>query len=423
MTPPPRLVHLSDLETIYDRPADAGRLAGAVEEFRDERTVVVSTGDTTALGSLALSTDEGRGHGRPFVESVAPVASTFGNHDLDEGPAWAADWARETPGTHLAANLDGLPPNVSEPSVLVDAAGTRVGLVGAVNPRTPEMCHAVESLTFTDPVAAVREEAAELRRRGAEFVVVLSHCGGGDADIARGTDVDAVLGGHDHELVAERVDGTLVARTRGGQADEFEVVTLGEEPSADVRTPTDAPVDEGVAAEYRDRRAAAGIDEDVCSFPEPLSEATTGHAVAATYRDRGEADVGVVVAGSVRCGLPAEATVGDLLGVVPFPSRLHTLAIRGEDLADAVRLGRDAPDDTHGRMYAAGASVREDDTVVVDGVPVSHDESYRAACTSYLTEVAPLSGFEPDAVVDDRGLQYEHLLAHARNGEFGRDVE
>ncbi|QLG63526.1 bifunctional metallophosphatase/5'-nucleotidase [Halorarum salinum] len=422
MTPPPRLVHLSDLETLFDRPADAGRLAGAVGELRDGRTVVVGTGDTTALGALALATEAGRGHGRPFLDAVSPVASTFGNHDFDEGPARAAEWARDTPGTHLAANLEGLDGDAYEPSALVDVAGTRVGLVGVVNPETPEMCHAVESLAFTDPVAAVRGEAAELRRRGAEFVVVLSHCGDGDADVARGTDVDAVLGGHDHELVAERVDGTLVARTRGGQANEYEVVTLGGEPTADVRTPTDAPVDAAIEAEYRERRAAAGVDESVRSFAGPLSTAEVGRAAAAAYRDRGGADVGLIAAGSVRAGLPAAATVGDLLGVVPFPSHLHTLAVRGGDLAAAVRLGRDSPDDTHGHVFAVGASVREDGTVAVDGEPVSPDRTYRVACTSYLTEVAPLAGFEPDAVVDDRGLQYEHLLAHARDGEFGRDA-
>ncbi|WP_313691495.1 bifunctional metallophosphatase/5'-nucleotidase [Halorarum halobium] len=423
MTPPPRLVHLSDLETIYDRPEDAGRLAGAVEALRDERTIVVTTGDTTALGSLALATDEGRRHGLPFMRAVAPVASTFGNHDLDEGPGWAAEWARDVPGTHLAANLDGLAADAFEPGLLTEVDEARVGLVGVVNPRTPEMCHAVESLTFTDPVEAVRREAAALRDRGAEFVVVLSHCASVDADIAGGTDVDAVLGAHDHEQVEERVDGTLVARTRGGQANEYEVVTLGEDPAADVRDLTDAPVDGPVAAEYRERRAAAGIDEEVCSFPEPLPEAETGWAVAETYRVRGEADIGVVVAGSVRGGLPATITVGDLLGVVPFSSHLHTLAVGGEDLANAIRLGRDEPDDTHGRMYVAGASVREDGPVVVDDDPISPDATYRVACTSYLTEVAPLPGFEPDALVADHGLQYEHIIAQARAGEFGRDVE
>nr|WP_246310187.1 metallophosphoesterase [Halobaculum halophilum] len=305
MTPPPRLVHLSDLETLFDRPADVGRVASAVEALRDERTIVVGTGDTTALGSLALATEAGRGHARPFLDAVEPVADTFGNHDFDPGIEWAADWARDTPGTHLAANLDGFDTDAFEPGIVVDVGDVRVGLVGVVNPETATICHAAGALTFTDPVAAVLEETAALRQRGAERVVVLSHCGEADADIARETDVDAVLGAHDHGRVNEVVAGTLVTRTRGGQAGEFGVVTLGEEPAAEVRDVVDAPPDGAITAEYRDRREAACIDAELCSFPAPLPEGETARAVAEAYRSRGDADVGVVLAATVRGGLPA----------------------------------------------------------------------------------------------------------------------
>ena len=422
MTPPPRLVHLSDLETLFDRPADAGRLAGAVEALHDDRTLVVGTGDTTALGSLALATEEGRGHARPFLEAVRPVADTFGNHDFDLGLEWAADWARGTPGTHLAANLDGIDTDAFEPSIVVDVGEARIGLVGVVNPETATICHAAGSLTFSDPVTAVREEAEALQRRGAEHVVVLSHCGEADADIARGADVDAVLGAHDHERVEEHVDGTLLARTRGGQANEYEVVTLDDEPTVEVRDATDGPVDEAVEREYRERRAAAGIDAGVCSFQRPLSQEEAGRAVADAYRSRGEADVGVLVSASVRGGLPATATTGDLLGVVPFDSHLQTLEVGGADLAAALRVGQDPLDDTHGRLYAAGATVDGDDPdepVAIGGKPVDPDRTYRVACTSYLPSVELVPGFHPDAVVEDRGPQHEHLLAHARDGTFG----
>ncbi|QLG29339.1 5'-nucleotidase C-terminal domain-containing protein [Halorarum halophilum] len=113
---------------------------------------------------------------------------------------------------------------------------------------------------------------------------------------------------------------------------------------------------------------------------------------------------------------------GDLLGVVPFPSHLQTLEVRGEDLAAAVRAGREQFDDTHGRLFVSGAAVRWDDpngTVAVDGEAVDPDRTYRVACTSYLPSVGLPPGFEQESVVEDRGPQHEHLLTHARDGEFG----
>jgi len=412
----PRLVHVSDLETLFDRPTDAGRFAGTITALRDDRTAVVGTGDTTALGSLALATDEGRGHAAPFLDRIRPVADTFGNHDFDHGPEWTAEWARRTPGTSLAANLSGVDADAYDSHAIVEVGGTRVGLVGVANPETSVICAAAADLDFTDPVAAVREGERALREDGAEYVVALSHCGDTDATIARETDVDVVLGAHDHERVEKRVAGTLVARTRGGQANEFEVVTLGETPTVDVREPT-GPEDEEITEEYRERRDAAGIDELVCSFAADLSPAETGWGVADAYRVRGNADVGITAEASVRGALPAEPSVGDLLGAVPFDSALQTLEIRGEDLEAAVLAGREPLDDTHGRLHVAGAAV-DGDTVFVGGEPVE-DRTYRVACTSYLPSVDLLPGFTPDRVVADHGLQHEHLLAHARNGQFG----
>lgn len=79
---PVRLLGYSDLESLYDDPDRVGAFASLVERRRDERTLVVGAGDNTALGTLALLTDEGRAQARPFFEAVEPAADTFGNHDL-----------------------------------------------------------------------------------------------------------------------------------------------------------------------------------------------------------------------------------------------------------------------------------------------------------------------------------------------------
>lgn len=59
-------------------------------------------------------------------------------------------------------------------------------------------------LKFKDEIETVRTEAAELRNRGVDIIIVLSHCGlSVDYDIARnaGSDIDVIVGGHSHTFM------------------------------------------------------------------------------------------------------------------------------------------------------------------------------------------------------------------------------
>ncbi|WP_290810438.1 5'-nucleotidase C-terminal domain-containing protein [Halovivax sp.] len=418
----PRLLHLADLETIYDDHERVGRLAGAISARRDERTLVVGSGDTTALGALAFVREEGRALARPFYEEIAPDADTLGNHEFDFGVDAAAAWARTTPGRHLAANVDGLPDGAAEPSAVLEVAGTRVGFVGVTHPDTGEIAGIDLDVSFGDPVAAVRAEAERLRSRGCDRLVFCSHCGSLDAEIAAETDVDAVLGGHDHDRVVERVDGTLVARTRGGQAGEFQVVELDDPPTVAVRTIADELRHDPVEVAYRERREASGLDERVGTLPRALDRRETAALVADAYRVGGDADVGLVAPGSVRDGLPASVTRGDVIGVVPFGSVLHVREVSGRTVAGILACCEEPVDETHGRIVAAGLERGADGAALVGGEPLDPDGTYRVASMSYLTVADVIPGLGADTVAEDRGPQHEHVLGYVEDGRVGTNV-
>lgn len=79
----------NDLEPVYDDPDRVARVAQLVRQRRNGRTLVIGAGDSTALGTVALLTDEGRVLARPFLEAIEADADTFGNHDFDFGRRWA----------------------------------------------------------------------------------------------------------------------------------------------------------------------------------------------------------------------------------------------------------------------------------------------------------------------------------------------
>jgi 2',3'-cyclic-nucleotide 2'-phosphodiesterase (5'-nucleotidase family) len=412
---PVRLLHYADLESVYDHPELVGRLAGCIDDRRGDDALVLGSGDTTALCSLSFCSDDGRGVAREFFEAVRPDADTFGNHDFDHGPDWLAAFAASTPQRWLCANVEDFPGDVAGSEVF-EVDDRRVGVVGLAHPDTASLSHATDC-SFDEPVATAREAAAACRNRGAEHVVICSHAGAADAAIARNVDADVILGGHDHEHVTERIDGTLlVRRPAGAHLVEFE---LGGEPTVRDLDVAGAPVDESVADAYRDRRDRLGLDEVVTRLGEPLDRPSVAGFVTDAYREVAGADVGLAFEASVRRRLDGQVTTADVIGVAPFGSDLVELRVPGRDLREALLAGRTAVDDTHGRLVSGGATVR-DEAVFVGGERLEPDRGYDVAAMSYLSHADVLSAFSRDRVVASHGPQHEALLAHARDG--GLDV-
>jgi len=432
-----RILHYSDLETVLDDPEQAAALAGAIEARRDERTVVVGSGDNTAPGALSLATD-----GRAALDvfrALAPDADTFGNHDFDFGPGTARDLAAAAPQPWLCANAvqDGerFAADVTQPSTLVDAGGTAVGIVGVAHPKTDEINPAADAIDFRDPVPAVREEATALREQGAEYVVVVSHCGRGDARIARETGVDAVLGGHVHDVHTEVIDGTAVVRP-GRAGRHVSDVSLERTPSIDIHDVDGAHVDEALAGRLRERMAEHGLDEVVATVGEPIertekaatvAESRIGNLVADALRWQAGADVALSPPGAIRASDPlaGDVTVAELRNLTPYEDDLVVVELSGGRLREAfVAVPFGYHDDDYPDRFCShvsGAHVVWDDAagllreVTVDGEPIDRGAQYTVAVADYLVETDHVNGaFDGDDVVATHGIAREAIVDYAR---------
>ena len=220
---------------------------------RDGGVLLVDAGDMfqgTVESNLA--------EGAPVVaayNSLGYAAAAIGNHEFDFGVAGpgvaprgsSSDLrgalkarAAEAKFPFLAANLidtvTGRPvnwPNV-RPSVVVDVAGVRVGLIGVMTLRalSATIATATGGLRVNPLAATLLAEAQSLRRNGADFVVALAHAGGrctrfddpkdlsscdlSSSEIAAvlrqlpsGT-IELVASGHTHAGMAHEIDGTIV---------------------------------------------------------------------------------------------------------------------------------------------------------------------------------------------------------------------
>lgn len=405
-----RILHYSDVEGALDDPESVGRLVGAVEGRRDPGTLVLGTGDVSGPSVLSSVTDrEVVDH---LFDALDPDASTFGNHDFDDGIESAKRRVARSPQPWLVANLfdgDGDPFGASagvERCRLVSVGSIDVGLVGVITPELPEMAPAAASLRTTDPVDAANEAAATLRENGAEIVVVLAHVGWEELPTA--LEAAVVLDGHAHTTAANVVEGTAFTRP-GVNGSHVAEVRVGPDcdPEATLHATVDAPVDERAAAGIRKRLDETGLSTVVDTVDEPIPRTETERMegrsritglVADAIRWVADADVAVIGSASIRSGDPlsGDVTELDVRRVVPFDEPVDVASIGGDRLRETLRQlklrTRYPGADPRQFGDVSGATLTYDDRenevrdVRIGGEPLHDDRTYEVASVRYLFE-------------------------------------
>jgi 2',3'-cyclic-nucleotide 2'-phosphodiesterase (5'-nucleotidase family) len=476
-----RLVHYSDIENVFDSPERAARLAGRIRALSGPDAAVVATGDTTAPGVLSLVAS-----GRQvldFYEATDTRLDTFGNHEFDYGPDALRELVVDAPVTFVSANVRdeaGEPFGRAEgvvPWTTLDIDGATVGFVGVTDPATDSLNPMAAELTFDDPVDAARDALAEMRtavaERGAEpgahaldYVVVLSHLGAGDDDLARALDVDAILGGHVHSQRNDVVSGTRIVRpgvngeavvevdfgrktqneAARGEADALATDgSSGSPPVATLHEPEGADPAPGLEAALAKRMAAADLGEVVDVVDEPIErtgavvhggECRVGNFVADAFRWVHDADVGLSNAGGLRQGDPwaDEVTKADLISLIPFEEPVALASVTGAELHDVFReMG--APEVDFGEAdwwhgHISNARVVWDDEAerileaTVGGEPIDPEARYTVAVSEYLLHSEhEFPTLAQRHRIDEADIQYEVLAAYAREHGIASDIE
>ena len=403
-----RLLHYSDIENVFDVPQRAAKLAGLIRHHDGGDALVVGTGDNTAPGVVSMIS-KGR-QAVDFYTATDTALETLGNHEFDYGPGELKDLIAAAPVQWLSANVvdeDG-DPFGRDVGVLpwairrVDA--TRIGFVGVTDPATDSLNPMAKTLSFTDPITAVQTAAESLRAEGIDRLVVLSHLGSGDDDLAAAVDADVILGGHLHSRRQDRVAGTLLVRPEvNGQA--IHEIDLDGRPTVTRYTRDGAEPVGQVKTALTQRRAAAGLDATIDAVTKPIprddetvhgGECRIGNYVADAFRWEHSADVGLTNSGGLRSGDPWAGTVtlADAISLLPFQEPVVEVKLTGEELR-AILREMAAPAVDFGKAgwwhgHISGARVVWNETTetleraTVAGDPVDPAATYRVGTSEYL---------------------------------------
>jgi len=317
---------------------------------------------------------------------------TFGNHEFDSRDwrvlfarlaesrfTWlSADLAYRLDGMAAAVPFAGHAPNVVA-TKLVEAGGVRLGLFGLTLPADPRPWAVYAD--FEQRVAAAERAVAELRARGAELVLAVTHQDLADDErlAERVPGIDWIAGGHEHIAFERHVGRTGITKA---DADARSIVRLDVERGdsglriephlvqADASIEPDADM-LGLVASWlvrleeavRERTGRSLMDvvattEHALEGVEPAirgRETALGDFLADTLRARLGTDVALINGGAIRVNddVPAGGNIRvyELEGIFYYDNRPVAFEVSGRELLGLLRISVSGATLGHGRFW------------------------------------------------------------------------
>ena len=349
--------------------------------------------------------------------------AVFGNHEFDFGPAVLRQRIAESKFAWLGANVfDNKTGKLfadTPPFIIREIGGVRVGLFGLVLPETKTTSSPGPDIDFRDVCATAKEIIPQIRARGANTIVALTHLSmREDQELARCTaDIDVIIGGHEHTLLESLSGRTPIFKMTAdaremGRIDLNINPTTGKVESIDWQViPVTSAIEDdpqfvAVTVKYGDKlkemSARVGttlVALDARSAANRTVETNISDFVADAFRQATRADVALLNGGSIRADTiitPGALTLRDVLSILPFGNELVKIEVPGSTLRAALEHGVSRSGGTaepgrfpqvSGLRYAydatlpAGSRVK---SITVGGRPLDENKKYTLATTAYL---------------------------------------
>lgn len=460
-----RIVCVNDVYSLDNLP----RLATLVQRHAAapaDRFMVVMAGDFLAP-SLLSSLD----HGRGMVDcmNALPITHTiFGNHEADVELAELRARVQEFRGTWLNTNMPSFAPALPTHEILdISSPGgrtVRIGLLGL-------LVH-VQGLYRRDAFGGIDIEPANeaalrwtrrlVRDEGCACVIPITHQSR-EQDLAlaraqRDPRFPVILGGHEHEVILDDVDGCWVVKA-GTDAENAAIIDLAWPAKAPPAGVPDLPEVtlriEEVGAYPEDPAMRARVDRHM-QVVHDLDAATLlrlppGSALSSIGTRVRQTSLGALLCSRIRDALEAEGclfngggirgarvyqerfTYGDLKAEVPFSNEVVVTRMPGRVVREAVAASRSRAPAQHAGYLQIDDRMATDARGVltaIDGLPLVDDRDYRIAVPRGLLggmdDIAPLVRFareHPDKVPpEDSGRDPKLVLVESFAADLVRQL-
>ena len=358
----------------------AGLAKYKAEMEKDNFVVLVDAGDAIQGDTIGTVSK-----GEYLVDIMNEVGYDFcvlGNHEFDYGTDVLASLLKKADAQYLNATIEytgngnnllkDTVPYVIERFGFLDVAFIGVSTPESITKSTPR--YFMEDGQFVydfaageDLYAAVQGYVDEVREKGADVVVVISHLGveeGSEPNratdlIANTTGIDALIDGHSHTtepsmLVADKSGRKVLYTQTGTKLNNIGKLTISKDGSVKAELVAEAEKDEAVTAFIEDIKAQyeSLVNTVVAHTEVELSitdengvravrnrETAIGDLCADAYRAVADTDIAFVNGGGIRATIKkGDITTANMISVHPYGNALCSCYATGAEILDALEL-------------------------------------------------------------------------------------
>jgi 5'-nucleotidase len=422
------ILHVNDVYQFT--PVDGGKRGGLArlitlkkQAAAENPNLIFTFGGDTISPSVETRTYKGA----QMIDAWNAVGidyAVYGNHEFDLKTEDLLQRMKESKFTWLGANvIDTKTKKIfaeTPPYIIRVIAGVRIGFIGLLLPETKQTSSMADDLSVADTCTTARRYVGEMRKKGVDAVVGLTHLSmTEDKHLAGCAKFDLILGGHEHSLLQSSANGTPIfkmtsdARELGEFTLNFDnkthrLVSLDWEIIPVTDAVPEAPEFAAVYDKYRsllekleERVGATSVTLDALSKSNRSKETNIGNFIADSYRIAAGADIGFVNGGSIRADLtyePGVLTKRAVLSILPFNNPIVKIELTGKTLKQILEHGvaRSAPgeDEEPGRFPQVSGVRFEYDvkkpagsrivSATVGGRPIVEAEKYTVATSDFL---------------------------------------
>jgi 5'-nucleotidase / UDP-sugar diphosphatase len=347
--------------------------------------------------------------------------ATFGNHEFDFGPDVLKARIKESKFGWVAANVVDTTTNKTfadvPPFVVREFGGVKIGIFGLVLPETKTSSKPGNNVEFRNPCDTAKEMVSQLHAQGVKVVIALTHLSmREDKEVARCSDVDLIIGGHEHTLLESHAGSAPIFKMTA-DARELGRIDLNISPTGELESidwkiiPVDSATPEAtefsaiykkyaqLLAELAKPIGRTSVKLDARSAENRNQETNVGNFIADAFRRSMASDVGLMNGGSVRADTiigPGRLTTRDLLSILPFKNNLVKIEVTGATLRATLEHGvsRSAEDAEPGRFpQVSGVQFSFDARkpagsrlvdVKVNGLPLDDAKKYTLTTSTFI---------------------------------------
>ena len=459
------LLHTNDTHSQVD-PTDKDlggvqRRKALIDSIRaaEPNVLLVDAGDAVQ-GTLFFTLYGGEVEMK-LLDALGYDVAILGNHDFDNGmEALRKNVTSTTSPDWISTNYrfaDNALDSVFAPYKIYDFDGHRVGIIGInLNPKGMIADGNYDGVTYLDGLEAANATAWVLKNLlGADAVVAVTHIGynevpPSDRDIAAGSDnIDIILGGHSHTLIApgsgmEWVNnrkgkpvlitqngksGAYVSEIRidldsvGSKLPEFKQIKLDSrfngknDPTIDSLL---APYRKGVD-DLMGKKIGKSAKQLEATDPALLNFVSDFLLQQGKELNNGIApDLAIANKGSLRRGLPkGDITQGEIISMQPFANHIVVIDVTGKDLTEAFEvMAKRGGDGVSSNVEATfNPATGKLSTLKINGRKVNPDSHYSIATIDYLANggdyMEPLT--RGQRVATSPAIVYDDLIGYIKS--------